>query len=289
MPLAAPTITTQPSNQTVFATQNASFSAAASGFFPPTVQWQVSTDGGSTFAPVPGATSDTLTVANATLSENGNEYEAVFTNGSGSAMSNPATLTVNPPTPPVVTTQPSNQTDIPGEVASFTSGASGFPVPTVVWQVSTDSGVTWSNIQGNGTSTSTTLSGVIYGTFENGWEVRAVFTNIVSSATSNPATLTVNPPTPPVVTTQPSNQTDIPGENASFTSSASGNPLPTVVWQVSTDSGVTWSNIQGNGTSTSTTLSGVVFGTFENGWEVRAVFTNSAGSAMSNPATLFVP
>ena len=51
-PVVAPTITTQPSDQTVFATQNATF-GGASGFFPPTVQWLVSTDGGSTFDQCP--------------------------------------------------------------------------------------------------------------------------------------------------------------------------------------------------------------------------------------------
>ena len=61
-PDVAPSITTNPTNQSVFAGQDATFSAAASGLPTPGVQWQVSTDGGSTFSPVPGATSDTLTI-----------------------------------------------------------------------------------------------------------------------------------------------------------------------------------------------------------------------------------
>jgi alpha-tubulin suppressor-like RCC1 family protein len=288
-PNAAPTVTTQPISLTVTAGQSATFTAAASGFPTPTVQWQVSTDHGVTFSPVSGATTDTLTIASTTAAENGNEYEAVFTNGSGSATSNPATLTVPPPVAPAITTQPTDQTASPGQVATFTAGASGSPTPTVQWQVSEDGGTTWSDIMGNATSNSTTLSGVVYGTFENGWQVRAVFTNIAGSATTNPATLTVPPPVAPTITTQPSNQTASPGQIASFTAGASGSPTPTVQWQVSEDGGATWSDIMGNSTSNSTTLSGVVYGTFENGWQVRAVFTNGSGSATTNPATLTVP
>ncbi len=60
-----------------------------------------------------------------------------------------------------------------------------------------------------------------------------------------------------------------------------------MVWLYSSDGGSTWSNIPGN--ATSPTLSGVVLGTFENGWEFRAVFTNGGGSATTEPATLTVP
>jgi hypothetical protein len=64
------------------------------------VQWDVSTDHGATFTAIPGATSGTLTIANTTTAESGNEYEAVFTNGTGTATTNPATLTVASSPPP---------------------------------------------------------------------------------------------------------------------------------------------------------------------------------------------
>jgi hypothetical protein len=114
-----------------------------------------------------------------------------------------------------------------------------------------------------------------------------VFTNVAGSATTDPATLTVGT-SAPAITLEPTDRTGVPGQTVSFTATASGAPAPTVVWQVSTNGGTTWSNIQGNGTSTSDTLSGPIFGTFENGWEVRAVDTNVAGSATTDPATLTV-
>jgi len=92
-----PTITTQPTNQTVTAGQTATFTAAATGSPTPTVQWQVSTDGGVTFNNVSGATSTTLSFTTAS-SQNGYQYRAVFTNAAGTATTTAATLTVNPAT-----------------------------------------------------------------------------------------------------------------------------------------------------------------------------------------------
>src|SRR5205823_3387364 len=98
-----PAITTQPSNQTVTAGANATFTVAASGAPAPTYQWQVSTNGGSTFtnvsnaAPYSGATTATLTITGTSASLTGNQYRAVATNSVGTATSAAATLTVSGP------------------------------------------------------------------------------------------------------------------------------------------------------------------------------------------------
>ncbi len=89
----APVVTTNPADTTVNAGAAASFTAAASGNPPPTVQWQMSTDGGATFNPISGATSATYSFT-ATAAQNGYEYEAVFTNSVGGATTAAATLTV---------------------------------------------------------------------------------------------------------------------------------------------------------------------------------------------------
>jgi hypothetical protein len=86
-------VTAQPVSKTVAPGTTASFSAAASGAPTPTVQWQVSTNSGGTWANVSGATSTTLSVA-ATTAENGWRYRAVFSNPGGSATSSGATLKV---------------------------------------------------------------------------------------------------------------------------------------------------------------------------------------------------
>jgi hypothetical protein len=58
------------------------------------VQWQVSTDGGKTFSNILGATAATLTLT-AQAGQNGDEYQAVFTNPVGQASTDAAILLVN--------------------------------------------------------------------------------------------------------------------------------------------------------------------------------------------------
>jgi len=260
----------------VNAGQTATFTSAASGNPTPIVQWQVSTDNGTSWTNISGATSIIYSFT-AQAGDNGKQFHAVFTNTAGSATTNNATLTVN--TAPVVTTQPVNQSINAGQSATFTAAASGFPAPTVQWQVSTNNGSTWSNING---ATSTTYSFSAQAA-DNGKQYRAVFTNTAGTATTNSATLTVY--SAPVITTHPASQTVNAGQTATFTSAASGNPAPTVQWQLSTDNGSTWSNITG---ATSTTYS-FTAQISDNGKQYRAVFTNLVGAATSTAAILTIP
>src|SRR5204863_1110372 len=161
----------------------ATFTAAASGSPAPTVQWEVSTDGGTIWNPIPSATSTTLSFT-ATAADSTKKYRAVFTNTCGNATSSVATLTVN--TAPAVTTHPLSQSVPSGSPVTFTAAASGSPAPTVQWQSSPD-GITFTDI-GGATSTSLTFTAQLS---DNGKQYRAVFTNACSTATSNAATLTV--------------------------------------------------------------------------------------------------
>ena len=92
--LIAPTITTQPVSQSTCANSSISFTSAATGIPTPTVQWQVSTNNGSTWSDISGATSATYTFT-ALSGDNNNQYHAVWTNSQGFATTNPATLTVS--------------------------------------------------------------------------------------------------------------------------------------------------------------------------------------------------
>ena len=84
-------ITEQPIAQFTSGGTSVSLTAEASGSPTPSVEWQVSTDGGSTFLGIPGATSSTLTVpysaAIATY-----QYRAVFTNTCGTATTGDASI-----------------------------------------------------------------------------------------------------------------------------------------------------------------------------------------------------
>jgi len=180
---AKPKVTVNPKSITVTAGSTVTFTAAATGTPTPTVQWQVSTNG-LTYVNIPGATSTTLTFT-ASASQTGYHYRAVFTSSLGTVNTAIALLTVQ--APPTVTINPLSQTVAAGKHAYFTAAATGNPKPTVQWQVSTDGGLTWTNIAG---ATSTTLT-IVSTLAENGYEYRALFTNIIGSAFTTAATLTV--------------------------------------------------------------------------------------------------
>jgi hypothetical protein len=91
-PQVPPTITTQPSNQSVTVGQNVAFTVVAGGNPTPTFQWQVNT--GTGWSNIPDATNAILTLYNVALAQNGNQYRAIVMNMAGEATSIAATLTV---------------------------------------------------------------------------------------------------------------------------------------------------------------------------------------------------
>jgi immunoglobulin I-set domain protein len=88
----APTITTQPANQTVNAGQTATFSVVASGTAPLTYQWQ------KNGVAITGATAASYTTPVTTTADSGELFRVVVGNSAGNVTSNSATLTVNPGT-----------------------------------------------------------------------------------------------------------------------------------------------------------------------------------------------
>ena len=106
---------------------------------------------------------------------------------------------------PTISIDPQSQSVVTGGSLTFTASAD-ITTPTIQWQASVNGGGSWSNVSG---ATNPTLSiGPLAG-FENGWEVRAVFTNYLGSATTDPATITVTAPTTSVVV--PSNNATLSG------------------------------------------------------------------------------
>jgi hypothetical protein len=91
---SAPVMAIQPVNTSACVGDMASFVATANGDPAPTVQWQVKTNGGSSFVDIANATNTTLNFV-AALANNGSEFQAVFSNSVSSVTSTSATLTVN--------------------------------------------------------------------------------------------------------------------------------------------------------------------------------------------------
>ena len=83
----------------------------------------MSTNGGSTFVPIPGATSTTLTLSATTASQNGYVYQAVFTQQHRFRDDIDATLTVH--YAPIVSSNPTSQSVTVGWNCDVDSGRNG--------------------------------------------------------------------------------------------------------------------------------------------------------------------
>lgn len=86
----------QPANQSVSVGDDPVFTVVATinGSVPLSYQWQLSTDAGSSWNDIPGATSASYTVTDATLAMDQDQYQVIVSGGGISATSDPATLTV---------------------------------------------------------------------------------------------------------------------------------------------------------------------------------------------------
>jgi hypothetical protein len=177
----APTITTQPSNQTVTASQTATFSVAASGTAPLSYQWRKNT------ANVTGANAASYTTPATTVADNNAKFDVVVSNTSGNVTSSQATLTVNSaPVAPTITSQPANQTVTAGQTATFSVTATGTAPLIYQWQ---------KNAADIPNATATSYTTPVTTTADSGELFRVVVSNSAGSVTSNSATLTVNPST----------------------------------------------------------------------------------------------
>jgi hypothetical protein len=262
----APSITTQPSNQTVTVGQTATFTVVATGTAPLSYQWQ------KNGTAISGATSASYTTAATTSADNGAKFLVVVSDSAGSATSNAATLTVNAAAvAPSITTQPSNQTVTVGQTATFTVVATGTAPLSYQWQ---KNGTAISGATSASYTTAATTSA------DSGAQFAVVVSNSAGNVTSNAATLTVNAAAvAPSITTQPANQTVTVGQTATFTVVAAGTAPLSYQWQK-------------NGTA----ISGAISASYttpattsaDNGAKFLVVVSNSAGSVTSSAATLTV-
>lgn len=280
----APAITSNPANLTLCSGSAASFSVTATGTAV-TYQWQLSTDGGTTWNNIAGATSATYNIAAVAVTDNNNRYRCVVSGTcTPAATSTAATLLVSASI--TISTNPANQTVCEGTNVTFNvlAGGSGL---SYQWQVSSDGGTTWTNLANTGnytgaTSTALTITGVLPA--QNNLRYRAIASNAACNpGTSTAATLTVN--TFPVITSQPASATICAGASQAFSVTATtGVGTLTYQWQFSTDGGSTWTNIAG--ATASSFSQPFVIG--QNAYRFRVIVTAGCGSVTSNAAVLTV-
>jgi hypothetical protein len=208
----APSITTQPTSQTVTLGQTASFSVVATGTAPLTYQWKKNS------AVISGATSSSYTTPATAVADSGALFTVAVSNAAGSATSAAATLTVNAGgVTPSITTQPSSQTVTAGQTASFSVSATGTAPLTYQWKKNSVA------ISGATSSIYTTPATV---TTDSGALFTVTISNSAGSATSSAAILTVNA----VTSTLQITTTQLPGGTlaAAYTSTlaATGGTSP---------------------------------------------------------------
>lgn len=239
-----PAITTQPTNQTICDGANTSFSITAGGAA--SFQWQVSTDGGATYATISnggvysGATSATLTITGATNLLNNYRYRCNATTTCGITSSNAAILTINILT--AISTQPQAATVCSGGSATLCVSATGSNL-TYQWESSPACGGAFTNITG-GTSSCLNITNAA---------ATAVYRCKVTGscgATVTSACVTVTVINPATVTAQPANQEVCSGSNVTFTVAGSSTQTIIYQWQVSNDGGTSWNNITAANTTT---------------------------------------
>ncbi|MDF9832450.1 autotransporter-associated beta strand protein/T5SS/PEP-CTERM-associated repeat protein [Ereboglobus sp. PH5-5] len=179
---------------------------------------------------------------------------------------------------PEITVQPANANANVGQSVTFTAAAGGAPAPWFKWQSSGD-GATWTDVPAASAAALTLTAAVPM----DGVQYRFVATNARGNATSAAVTLTVNQA--PTITTHPSNQSVIEGQNATFTVTATGNPVPQYQWQSAPAGSTTWGDISG-ATSAAYTVPAT---TAQNGMQYRCVASNGINpNATSAAATLTV-
>jgi hypothetical protein len=238
--LQPPSITSQPLSRTVTAGQSAAFSVIASGTAPFSYQWRK--NGTS----ISGATSSSYTIPAATTSDTGTQFTVLVSNAAGSATSSAATLTVNATTlAPSITSHPVSRTVAAGQAATFSVSVSGTAPFSYQWRKN------GANISGATSSSYTTPAAT---TADTGTQFTVVASNVASSITSNPATLTV---------TAPSLLLTVSPASLSFGSVyVGGSSTQAVTVTNSGDASVTFSGIasSGPGFSTSGISSGQILG-----------------------------
>ncbi len=142
---------------------------------------------------------------------------------------------------PVITLHPVDGTACEGGTISFTAAATGDPAPTAQWFVSTNGGGTWAFI--NGAAAQSNSIAFTVSKAQNGHKFRVAYTNEHGSVTSDVGTMHVHYQSE--ITEQPEDETRCENTTTGFHISVTGNPEPTIQWQISTNSGGTWLDITG--------------------------------------------
>ena len=255
------------------ATSNVTLKVAATGTPSPSYQW--SKDG----VAIGGATNSTLTLSAVTAANAGN-YTVTATSGVVTYTSGQTLLQVfaqGTPVPSVtLVSQPADVSVTAGQSATFTVEAASAQPLTYQW---TKNGV---NILGATNASYTIASAQV--SDSAAYAVTITDGSSIVSTTSANLLVTSGTTTAPAITTHPSSQTVNEGATVTLTGAASGSPSPTYQWRKDGNP-LTNGGVVSGATTTTLTLTGV---TTSDAGSYTLMATNTAGSAISNAATITV-
>jgi len=253
-----------------------------------TYQWERSDDGGNNWSTLGGATSASYTTGiTSYASDHDDQYRCIIdaVGAASPATTNAVTLTVQRTFS--ITSQPSNATANEGETAQFTvSTSSSSGTVTYQWERSDDGGSNYTTVVGATNASYTTPTLVFANDNLDRYRVVASLVGAAASITSSHGELTVLRVIS--IQTQPNSTAVIEGGTGTFNIVASiTSDTISYQWQISTNGGGSWSNINGANSATYTTPA-TVFPTTP-AEQFRCVLTNTnATTVTSTAATLTV-
>ncbi len=190
---ANPVITLQPGNVTLCEDGTTQFAVTATGTGL-TYQWRENGSNITNGGIYSGATTSTLTLTGVTSAMSANTYSVVVTGTCTNVTSSNGILTIQEK--PEITAHPGPQTICQGGNTTFTVNAGVTTTPTYQWQVSTNSGVSYTTVSNGGIysgATTATLTLTAAPLANNGFLYRAVVSGVCAPpATSNGGLLTFN-------------------------------------------------------------------------------------------------
>jgi hypothetical protein len=235
----------QPADRTICEYGVTSFKVTTSAGTGLAYQWMIDSTG--VFEPLSdggvyyGVNTTTLSIFGGTRDMSGFRFRADVTGCGTTVSTNPALLTVN--TIPEIINQPKDSTICEGENASFIVNATGTNL-TYKWRVKTGTApfadVTNGGIYSNATTDTLSLTGVPY-SMNNSIFVVVVSGDCGTPVYSNYVILRVN--RPPIAGVQPKDASVCDGSGPVYFYANGTGMIDSLRWQVSTDNGVTWSEI----------------------------------------------
>jgi len=217
--VVAPSITANPQNQNLYASNNLSLSASAIGTAPLNYQWKKDGNALANDTRISGATASSLYISNLAVADSGN-YTLTASNAAGSATTTAASVVVTLPAAPTFSGNPYDTSVVEGNNLYLYAYASSPVNVTYQWY---KNGI----LVPNQTSSSFYKNSVTTADAGSYW---VVATNPGGSATSTTAVVTITAATLPNITTQPQDADLFTGQYYQIFVGANSNAPLTYQW-----------------------------------------------------------